>query len=71
MELPTEEYRPPRDLENAKLAVFLIELTFPFEENFVDTSIRKDTRYHDLASTVRSDGIQCTVWPVQVGAVVG
>ena len=23
-------------------------------------------RYHDLANTIRSDGVQCTVWPVQV-----
>ena len=78
VDLPTEEYRPPHHLcptnlkpdlviwNDAKRAVFLIELTCPFEENFVDAAIRKDTRYHDLANTVRSDGVQCTVWPVQV-----
>ena len=25
-----------------------------------------NTRYHDLANTIRSDGVQCTVWLVQV-----
>ena len=44
---------------DAKRAVFLIELICPFEENFVDAAIRKNTRYH---------GVQCTVWPVQVGS---
>ena len=53
---------------DAKCAVYLVELTCPFEENFIDAAIRKDTRYHDLADTARSDGVQCTIWPVQVGS---
>ena len=80
MDLPTEEYRLPHHLcptnlkpdlviwNDAKRTVFLIELTCPFKENFVNAANRKETRYPDLANTVRSDGVQCTVWPVQVGS---
>ena len=80
VDLPTKEYRPPHHLcptdlkpdlviwNDAKHSVFLIELTCPFEENFVDAAIRKEARYHDLANTAESDGVQCTIWPVQVGS---
>ena len=80
VDLPTKEYRSPHHLcptdlkpdlviwNDAKRSVFHIELTCPFEENFVDTAFRKEARYHDLANTAASDGVQCTIWPVQVGS---
>ena len=80
VDLPTREYRPPHHLcptdlkpdlviwNDAKHSAFLIEPTCPFEENFVDAAIRKKARYHNLANTAKSDGVQCTIWPVQVGS---
>ena len=79
-DLPTEEYRPPHHLcptnlrpdlviwNDAKRTVMLIELTCPFEENFVDAAVRKHARYHDLATMARSEGVQCSVWPIQIGS---
>ena len=79
-DLPSKEYQPPQHLcptqlkpdlvvwNDSKRTVLLIELTCPFEENFVHAATRKDTRYHELATTAKLDGIQCTVWPIQVGS---
>ena len=53
---------------DAKRTVMLIELTCPFEENFVDAAVRKHARYHDLATMARSEGVQCSVWPIQIGS---
>ena len=55
-------------VDNEEKAIFIIELTIPFERNITNANNRKKEKYSSLVSDINATGFKCTLKCIEIGS---